>query len=464
MRANRDRKAAVRAAIYARISLDHKGEGLGVSRQREDCQQLADDLGWTVVETYVDNDVSATSGKPRPQYDRMLAAIQAGEVEAIITWHPDRLYRRMVDLTRLLEVVRGAGTQVATVKAGKIDLTTDTGQMMAEILASVASYEGRAKAARWRRSIQQRREAGQAPGWGPRLFGYNRDHTVNEAEAETIRWMVNELSEGVSITALCQALNDRGITTTLGNPWRMVAVKKLLGNPRLAGYSTMNGEIVGRGTWKPILDESTWETARALAETKQRRGNRPRVALLVGIIFCGKCGHKMATAGRARRGGGGPQRIYRCENRLGYNGCGGVSADAEAVEAVVEAYARERLADPKVRAYLARLRETVGDNALEVATLEERIVELEAQLDEPGVPVPTIIRAINRARERRDSLMVTVGSANLTTLPVRGMEWPADLARRANLVRLVVEDVTIQPAAGRSGTFDPERVKIKRRD
>jgi site-specific DNA recombinase len=57
-----------RAAIYCRISQDRAGAGLGVERQREDCAALADRLGWNVVETFTDNDLSAYSGKPRAGY------------------------------------------------------------------------------------------------------------------------------------------------------------------------------------------------------------------------------------------------------------------------------------------------------------------------------------------------------------------------------------------------------------
>ena len=56
-------KAPVCAAIYARISSDQDGTALGVTRQIEDCRALAKKLGWTVGEEYVDNDISAYSGK-----------------------------------------------------------------------------------------------------------------------------------------------------------------------------------------------------------------------------------------------------------------------------------------------------------------------------------------------------------------------------------------------------------------
>ena len=64
------------AAIYARISSDQTGEGLGVARQLEDCRRLAADRGWTVAAEYVDNDISAYRGKTRPEYARMLADIE----------------------------------------------------------------------------------------------------------------------------------------------------------------------------------------------------------------------------------------------------------------------------------------------------------------------------------------------------------------------------------------------------
>ena len=59
-------------AVYARISSDD-GQALGVSRQLEDCRKLAASLGWVVGEEYVDNDISAYSGKHRPEYQRMLS-------------------------------------------------------------------------------------------------------------------------------------------------------------------------------------------------------------------------------------------------------------------------------------------------------------------------------------------------------------------------------------------------------
>lgn len=55
-------------AVYARISQDRSGDELGVTRQLEDCRAEAERRGWTVAEEYVDDDVSAFSGRKRPAY------------------------------------------------------------------------------------------------------------------------------------------------------------------------------------------------------------------------------------------------------------------------------------------------------------------------------------------------------------------------------------------------------------
>lgn len=50
-----------RAAIYTRISRDADGRALGTTRQEEDCRTLAHRHGLTVVETFTDNDIGAST-------------------------------------------------------------------------------------------------------------------------------------------------------------------------------------------------------------------------------------------------------------------------------------------------------------------------------------------------------------------------------------------------------------------
>jgi len=98
------------AAIYARISADVEGKSLGVQRQLEDCRKVAADRGWPVGAEYVDNDVSAFSGKPRRQYARMLADLGSGARDAVVVYSLDRLHRRPAELEEFVALCeRGRG-------------------------------------------------------------------------------------------------------------------------------------------------------------------------------------------------------------------------------------------------------------------------------------------------------------------------------------------------------------------
>jgi site-specific DNA recombinase len=126
------------AAIYARISHDPSGEQLGVSRQIEDCRALAERRGWPVGEVYVDDDRSAYSGRPRPEYLRLLDDIAAGSVDGLVVWHLDRLHRQPRELEDFFTVCDRARLSALASVTGDTDLSTHDGRFMARILGAVA--------------------------------------------------------------------------------------------------------------------------------------------------------------------------------------------------------------------------------------------------------------------------------------------------------------------------------------
>lgn len=104
-----------RAAVYCRISKDATGEGAGVARQEDECRQLAQRLGLQVVAVYADASISAYSGRKRPGYEQLLAAIRAGQVDAVVVFALDRLYRRMSDLEGYIEACEPYGVATHSV-------------------------------------------------------------------------------------------------------------------------------------------------------------------------------------------------------------------------------------------------------------------------------------------------------------------------------------------------------------
>ena len=60
---------------------------MGVARQLEDCERLAERKGWVIVERFVDDDVSAWSGKRRPEYARLLE-LSTGVIDGLLVYRP----------------------------------------------------------------------------------------------------------------------------------------------------------------------------------------------------------------------------------------------------------------------------------------------------------------------------------------------------------------------------------------
>lgn len=328
----------MRAAVYLRISKDHAGEALGVERQREDCLRYIKAKGWTLAKVYTDNDVSATSqSKPRPQFERMLKAVEAGEVDVIVAKHLDRLLRRLTELERVFILCEKAGAHIVTVSDG-VDTSNDGGRLVARLLASVAQGEVERKSSRQKRAMRQLAENGNH--WGGRAFGYNENSTkIVIREANAIRRAYSEILAGKTLFGIAQDWNRRGFRTTKrnGNLWRGGTVKLVLINPRYAGLRAHKGEIVGKANWPAIVSEEIWESVRSILTDPGRIGSTPRDRsrkyLLSGLMLCGACGKKLSV------GGGPKRRLYACKHM----GCYHVARDMKSMDELVTDLIKARL-------------------------------------------------------------------------------------------------------------------------
>src|SRR5437764_2654454 len=206
--------AVVRAGIYARISSDREGDGLGVARQIEDCERLAERKGWRVVDQYVDDDVSAWSGKRRPQYLRSLHDLETGTIDGLLVYDLDRLHRQPSELESFIELCQRLRlTNVASV-SGDIDLTTPDGQFQARILGAVAKKESDDKSRRIRRKHEELALNGKVSGGGSRPYGYEGDKLrVVPAEAAIIKECVRRCLAGESLRSITINLNARDVPT-----------------------------------------------------------------------------------------------------------------------------------------------------------------------------------------------------------------------------------------------------------
>ena len=224
---------ATTAGIYVRISSDSLGTGLGVRRQRADCESLAERLGWDVVDVYEDNDVSATSGKERPAYARMMRDVEGGRIRGLVVWDVDRLTRTPRELEDVIDYADRMGLRLASV-GGDIDLATEQGRMLARMKGTVARYEVERSSRRLRRKHAEMAAAGRHNG--PRPFGWDLTPAesgaavmrLNKTEATVVRECVTRVLAGESLWRIRNDLNARGITTATGASWQTQTLRRML--------------------------------------------------------------------------------------------------------------------------------------------------------------------------------------------------------------------------------------------
>lgn len=138
---------------------------------------------------------------------------------------------------------------------------------------------------------------------GSTAIGYvpdrtNRTYVISRPEAAMVRTIFQRYSEGgVSQYRIARELNDAGNLRGEAKQWTARQVGRVLDNPAYVGRCVFDGELVP-GSWQAIIDDKTWEQARAVRETDKRRISLLRAAkggpyLLSGMLHCGLCGRRL---------------------------------------------------------------------------------------------------------------------------------------------------------------------------
>jgi DNA invertase Pin-like site-specific DNA recombinase len=435
--------------VYARISLDrHDGEG--VARQLADCRQLAAER-WpdAQITEYCDNDLSAFRARRRPEYDRLLADLRAGHVAAVVAYHPDRLYRRLPDLEDLIDAVQAAGAEVATVKAGDVDMATASGRMVARILGSVARHESERIGERVSRAKKERATQGRPAGGGLRPYGLTSDRAgLVTTEAEVLRQAAGAILAGESWTRVVARLNDAGVRNTTGRQWTVGNLRRTLVSPHVAGLRTYWGEIVGPASWPPILDRGTWERLRGAAVAR-RRGRPPSDRhLLTGILVCGRCGRTLWA--NLTRGG---RFEYRCSPAATTTGagCGRLSIAADALERLIPEMIFTAIDNGALAEQVAARRRR-ADAAPDIASIEAELAGLADDHGHGRITRGEWLRAREGLARRLDgaqaavALAETGGVADQLDVNLRA-RWPQlSIDRRRAVITAVFERIAILPA------------------
>ncbi len=65
---------------------------------------------------YADNDMSAYTGTPRPEWNRLIADVLAGIISGIACWHVDRLTRTPRELEDVIDLAERHSVELASAR------------------------------------------------------------------------------------------------------------------------------------------------------------------------------------------------------------------------------------------------------------------------------------------------------------------------------------------------------------
>ncbi|GLI00668.1 ATP-binding protein [Phytohabitans aurantiacus] len=458
------------AAKYRRISRDREGRELGIERQDEDLDALADKRGLVWVDDYFDNDLSAStnSRKPRPDYDRMLRDAKAGKFEVIAAYTTSRLTRRPREFEDLIDLARDHGIEFQYIRSPEFDLTTAQGRGIARTLAARDAEQAETTAELVQRAHRQRAEMGEIHG-GQTPYGFTQvwdrgklvTYVENTGQADIIREAYDRILAGEGLGGIAADWQRRGIATARGAKWTRRTIQSMVIGPSIAGYREHNGDLF-EAKWPPLVDRDDWTRVREIVGVyaSDRQGNhKPRTGngnarkyALSGLVFhaagggCGRVlyGCRMPTDKRPDRYG------YVCTTPA----CRRLFIDGQAVERFILDQVCEVI-DGRALAAAIEADKSKEDPGREIRTAiaddERRLQRVQDEYDDDQIPQAEYRRRRDRLTTRLDDNRRKLAdlSAARVVLPTGDelrAQWPTrDAIWKRTILGAVIRRVTVGP-------------------
>ena len=306
-------KAKKRVAAYVRVSSGKDAMLHSLSAQisyYSDLIQKHED--WEFTGVYSDEAITGTK-EERAGFQRLQEDCKAGKIDMVMTKSISRFARNTITLLETVRALKLIGVDVYFEEQNIHTMSAD-GELMLTILASYAQEESLSVSENMKWRIRRNFEEGKP--WSGLILGYrfqNGQFAVVPEEAEIVKRIFQEYLGGLGATAIMKGLNDDGILTRLGKPWRIEGVLKILRNYNYTGNLILqktyrenhltkrkmknNGEkpqYHAVGTHEAIIDLVTFE---AVQEELARRsehysGKKPSTVTypFTRLIVCANCG------------------------------------------------------------------------------------------------------------------------------------------------------------------------------
>lgn len=328
---------ATRTVIYGRQS---QSSDASIEQQIDAGRERAEREGWAVAGTYRDG-VSASrhTNRTRDDWPKLVAAVEAGQVDMIWLWESSRGDRELETWARLLRVTREHGTLfcIETHGGRTYDMAVPREWRTLAEDGVDSEYESdkiklrvnRAKDSARREGVLRKILGGSPP------VGYQNGARDWEPEPVAARMLTDMAERVLAGEHLAAAFREQpAVLDARGELITEKMVRAALQRPATFGMVTArDGAILGPAKYIPAPPVDPALRTRLLASFDDRRRPGPVASYPLGpVLRCGKCGNQLT--GTKSKG----TPYYRCGNPhkgLQMSPCRGVSVPAADIELVI---------------------------------------------------------------------------------------------------------------------------------
>jgi DNA invertase Pin-like site-specific DNA recombinase len=326
-----------RVAIYCRLSKDDGKitDSSSIQTQRDMLTRYVREQGWIISDYYVDDGYSGLTFE-RPDFKRMIADIENGKVDLVITKDLSRLGRNYLETGVYIEVFfpdRGVryialNDGVDTLNNVNTDITPFK-NILNEMYAKDLSRK--VKSARRARFAEGQYINPAAP------FGYRKD--PNDYH-RLVRRIFELALSGIGINRIRKVLTEEGVFRPgayqkdganydrffvgheeMRSVWSCSSVRGILRNPVYAGHIAGFKRVIPsmkskksyavkpedwpivRNTHEPIVDQESFDLVQKLITSRRRVESEWGENIFAGLLKCADCGYSMCrnTAHRTKK-------------------------------------------------------------------------------------------------------------------------------------------------------------------
>jgi DNA invertase Pin-like site-specific DNA recombinase len=230
----------IRVAAYCRVSTDSEDQLQSYHSQvRYYTDLINGNKDWTMAGIYADEAITGTQVDKRVDFQRLINDCMNGDIDMIITKSISRFARNTLDTLKYVRKLKEMNVAVFFEEENINTLTMD-GELLLVILSSVAQQEVENISANVKKGLKMKMQRGELIGFQGCLgYDYNiedKSISINEEEAEIIRYIFRRYLEGAGGSVISRELENLGHKSPRGKSnWSATTVLGIIKNEKYKG-------------------------------------------------------------------------------------------------------------------------------------------------------------------------------------------------------------------------------------